>query len=52
MDCLNQVWFFVNLGPTTCISSWLDSGEVSKSRRIFSHQFGHQSLVLAENGSS
>ncbi|KAH3715959.1 hypothetical protein DPMN_058675 [Dreissena polymorpha] len=22
MVCLNQVWFFVILGPTTCYSSW------------------------------
>ncbi|KAH3892413.1 hypothetical protein DPMN_016531 [Dreissena polymorpha] len=28
MDCLNQVWFFVILGPTTCNSSWNISGQI------------------------
>ncbi|KAH3781293.1 hypothetical protein DPMN_159120 [Dreissena polymorpha] len=28
MDCLNQVWFFVILGPTTCKSSWNISGPI------------------------
>ncbi|KAH3855401.1 hypothetical protein DPMN_097968 [Dreissena polymorpha] len=28
MDCLNQVWFFVILGPTTCNSSWNISGPI------------------------
>ncbi|KAH3736251.1 hypothetical protein DPMN_042814 [Dreissena polymorpha] len=28
MDCLNQVWFFVILGPTTCKSSWDTSGPI------------------------
>ncbi|KAH3842005.1 hypothetical protein DPMN_115493 [Dreissena polymorpha] len=28
MDCLNQVWLFVILGPTTYNSSWNISGSV------------------------
>ncbi|KAH3832621.1 hypothetical protein DPMN_105913 [Dreissena polymorpha] len=28
MDCLNQVWFFVILRPTTCNSSWNISGPI------------------------
>ncbi|KAH3700013.1 hypothetical protein DPMN_074976 [Dreissena polymorpha] len=28
MDCLNQVWFFVILGPTTCNSKWNISGSI------------------------
>ncbi|KAH3837147.1 hypothetical protein DPMN_110526 [Dreissena polymorpha] len=28
MDCLNQAWFFVILGPTTCNSSWNISGPI------------------------
>ncbi|KAH3715877.1 hypothetical protein DPMN_058591 [Dreissena polymorpha] len=28
MDCLNQAWFFLILGPRSCNSSWNISGPI------------------------